>query len=185
MEGKGLKMPTLEAAVKGYLKLQEQGALKNSDLLTIVDFSQSSRKKRLYLLDTKNMQLLENTFVSHAKNSGVDMANDFSNVIGSEKSSLGFYLTKGTYTGKHGMSLRLSGLEKGFNDNAESRAIVVHGADYVNAGRVSSAYMGRSQGCPAVPMDDYRRIISEIKDGTALFIYSPDPTYLNNSDLLS
>lgn len=182
---KGMSKYAFDVAVKGYLTLKEQGKLRNTDLLTIVDLSQSSRKRRFYLIDMENIQLLENTFVAHAKNSGVDMAKEFSNIVGSEKTSLGFYVTKGTYTGKHGLSLRLAGLEKEFNDNAEERAIVVHGADYVNAGRVQSAFMGRSQGCPAVPMDDYVQVINKIKNGSALFIYSPDANYLNRSPLLN
>lgn len=185
LDKKGLSINTLKTAVKGYLNLQEQGALKNNDLLSIVDFSQSSRKKRFYLIDMKNNKLLVNTFVAHGKNSGVDMANNFSNVIGSEKSSLGFYKTKGTYTGKNGFSLRMEGLDKGFNDNAEARAIVVHGADYVNAGRINAAYMGRSQGCPALPRTDYIKVIDLIKDGSVLFIYSQNENYLNSSELLS
>lgn len=181
----GLSKQAFEVAVKGYLFLQEEGKLKNTDLLTIVDISQSSRKKRFYLLDMKNRKLLQNTYVAHAKNSGVDMAKSFSNIIGSKKTSLGFYLTKGTYTGKHGLSLRMEGLEEGFNDNAEARAIVVHGADYVNAGRVNTPYMGRSQGCPAVPMENYLQIINRIKEGSALFIYYPSADYLQNSTVLN
>ena len=185
LDEKGLSRTTLDVALQGYLTLQEQGTLRNDSLLTVIDFSQSSRKKRFYLLDIKNNKLLENTYVAHAKNSGVDMAKSFSNVVGSEKSSLGFYLTKGTYTGKHGLSLKLAGLEEGYNDNAEARAVVVHGADYVNAGRVRSAYMGRSQGCPAVPMQKYVQIINQIKNGSALFIYYPDTKYLNQSEILN
>lgn len=185
LEKKGLSQNTLEVAVKGYLHLQEQGALKNTDLLSIVDFSQSSRKKRFYLLDMKNNKLLVNTYVAHGKNSGLDLANSFSNTIGSEKSSLGFYLTKGTYTGKNGFSLRMEGLDKGFNDNAEARAIVVHGADYVNQGRTNSAYMGRSQGCPALPRADYIKVIDLIKDGSALFVYSLSENYLETSEILN
>ena len=182
---KGLSKNAVDLVVKGFLSLQEQGKLKNEDLLTIVDFSQSSRKKRFYLLDMKNKKLLENTYVAHGKNSGVDMATNFSNTVGSEKSSIGFYVTKGTYTGKNGFSLRMEGLEKGFNDNAEQRAIVVHGADYVNAGRVQSAFMGRSQGCPALPREKYIQVIDQIKNGTAFFIYYPSEKYLKNSTVLN
>lgn len=182
---RGLSNEALQSAVKGYLHLQEQGVLKNDSLLSIVDFSQSSRKKRFYLIDMKNSKLLVNTYVAHGKNSGVDMANNFSNTIGSEKSSLGFYITKETYTGKNGFSLKMAGLDRGFNDNAEARAIVVHGADYVNAGRVSSAYMGRSQGCPALPREDYIKVIDLIKDGSALFVYSGDASYSASSTLLN
>lgn len=182
---KGLGLNALELAVKGYLHLQEQGTIENSDFLSIADFSQSSRKKRFYLIDMKNQKLVVNTYVSHGKNSGLDMANDFSNTPESEKTSLGFYVTKGTYTGKSGYSLKMAGLEKGFNDNAEQRAIVVHGADYVNAGRVQSAFMGRSQGCPALPKGSFRQVINLIKNGSAFFVYYPDTKYLSNSDVLN
>lgn len=182
---KGLSNDVLQSALKGYLHLKEQGNLPNEGLLSIVDFSQSSRKKRFYLLDMKNNKLLVNTYVAHGKNSGVDMANSFSNTVGSEKSSLGFYVTKGTYTGKNGFSLRMAGLDKGYNDNAEARAIVVHGADYVNEGRASSAYMGRSQGCPALPRADYIKVIDLIKDGSVLFVYANDASYLASSTVLN
>lgn len=185
LEDKGLSKEVLDAAVKGFEKLSEEGLVSNQQYLTIVDMSQSSRHKRLYLLDMANHTLAMNTYVSHGKNSGVDMAEKFSNVPESEKSSLGFYVTKDTYSGKHGLSLKLSGLENGFNDNAEKRAIVVHGANYVNEGRVNTAYMGRSQGCPAVPEAQASKIISMIKGGSALFIYYPSQTYLDSSKILN
>jgi hypothetical protein len=182
---KGLGLDALELAVKGYLHLQEQGTIQNSDFLSIADFSQSSRKKRFYLIDMKKQKLMVNTYVAHGKNTGLDMAGDFSNIPESEKSSLGFYVTKGTYTGKNGYSLKMAGLEEGFNDNAEKRAIVVHGADYVNAGRVQSGFMGRSQGCPALSRDSYKQVISLIKDGSVFFVYYPDEKYLSASDILN
>lgn len=185
LDSKGLSNEVLKTALTGYLHLQEQGNITKKGLLSIVDFSQSSRKKRFYLIDVKNSRLLANTYVAHGKNSGVDIASSFSNTIGSEKSSLGFYVTKGTYTGKNGFSLRMAGLDKGFNDNAEARAIVVHGADYVNEGRVNSSYMGRSQGCPALPRADYIKVIDLIKNGSALFVYANDASYVNSSTVLN
>ena len=113
------------------------------------------------------------------------MAQRFSNAFNSEASSLGFYITKGTYNGKHGLSLRLSGQEPGFNDNAEARGVVVHGANYVNAGRVNSDYMGRSQGCPALPENEYAAVISMIKDGSVMFLYHPSENYLDQSAFLN
>lgn len=181
----GLSREALEAAVKGYEKLVAEGTVTNDQYLTIVDFSQSSRKKRFYLLDVKNGELLVNTFVSHGKNSGIDMAERFSNTVNSEQSSLGFYVTGPTYTGKHGLSLRLSGKEEGFNSNAEARGVVVHGANYVNAGRVNSAYMGRSQGCPALPEAEYAKVINIIKDGSVMFVYHPSENYIQNSPILN
>ena len=184
LDNAGLSVNTLELAVKGYLRLQQQGLLKNK-LLSIVDFTQSSRDKRFYLIDIENKKLLENTYVAHGRNSGVDMPTSFSNEDNSEMSSLGFYITKDTYKGKHGYSLKIEGLEPGFNDHAEERSIVMHGANYVNAARAQSNYMGRSQGCPALPVKDYKRIINEVKDGSALFLYYPDQNYLNNSQVLN
>jgi len=181
----GLSKEAVAYAVRGYEKLVDSGLVNNEQYLTIVDFSQSSRNKRFYILDMENNKLVWNTYVAHGKNSGVDMAKSFSNAFNSEKSSLGFYVTKSTYSGKHGLSLRISGLERGFNDNAEARGVVVHGAPYVNAGRVQSDYMGRSQGCPALPENDYAKVINIIKGGTVLFVYSPSDNYLQSSTLLN
>lgn len=185
LSAKGLSKEVLDHAIKGYQKLVSEGSVQNSRYLTLVDLSQSSRRKRMYIVDLENYQLVVNTFVSHGKNSGLDRAERFSNIPESEKSSLGFYVTKQTYSGKHGLSLKLAGLEDGFNDNAESRAIVLHGAEYVNKGRVNSGYMGRSQGCPAVPQAEASRIINLIKGGTALFIYHPTSSYVNGSKILN
>jgi hypothetical protein len=181
----GLSMDAVDYAVKGYQKLVQQGSVTNSRFLTIVDFSQSSRNKRFYILDMQNHKLVWNTYVAHGKNSGVDMAEHFSNKPNSEASSLGFYVTKSTYTGKHGMSLRISGMDEGFNDNAEARGVVVHGAAYVNAGRVHSDYMGRSQGCPALPENEYAQVINIIKGGSVMFLYYPSDEYLQSSSLLN
>ena len=181
----GLSKQTLELAMKGYEKLVNQGSVNKDQYLTIVDFSQISRKKRFYIIDVKNRELVWNTFVSHGKNSGLDSAARFSNAFNSEASSLGFYVTKTTYTGKHGKSLRISGMEEGFNNNAEARGVVVHGAEYVTPARVNSAYMGRSQGCPALPQNEYAKVIDIIKDGSVMFIYSPAQEYLQDSPILN
>jgi hypothetical protein len=181
----GLSMQALDYAVKGYQKLVDEGAVTNDQYLTIVDFSQSSRSKRFYILDMKNHKLAWNTYVAHGKNSGVDMAEHFSNQPNSEASSLGFYVTKSTYSGKHGLSLRISGMEDGFNDNAEARGVVVHGAPYVNASRAHSEYMGRSQGCPALPENEYAQVINIIKGGSVMFLYYPSDDYLQSSTLLN
>lgn len=181
----GLSEEAMNAAVAGYEKLVEEGVVQNTQYLSIVDLSQSSRNKRFYLIDVKNYKLALNTFVAHGKNSGIDEAVRFSNRPESEESSLGFYVTKETYRGKHGLSLKLAGLEDGFNDNAESRAIVVHGANYVNPARVNFAYMGRSQGCPALPQSVAPKVINLIKGGSALFVYNPNERYLNESKILN
>jgi hypothetical protein len=185
LEAKGLSAKAFEYAYEGYQNLCAENRLNNDQFLTIVDFSQSSRSKRFYLVDVKNCKLVLNTYVAHGKNSGVDQAAKFSNVPESNQSSLGFYVTKNTYTGKHGLSLRLAGMEAGFNDKAEARAIVVHGAEYVNSGRVNSAYMGRSQGCPALPEDVSAKVIDLIKDGSAMFLYYPSTEYLSSSRVIN
>lgn len=181
----GLSKQALEYAVKGYERLVDSGLVSNDRYLTIVDLSQSSRNKRFYILDMKTDSLAWNTYVAHGRNSGVDMAEHFSNRPNSDESSLGFYLTKSTYRGKHGLSLRICGLEQGFNDNAEERGVVVHGAPYVSPARVNSSYMGRSQGCPALPENEYAQVINIIKDGSVLFVYNPSPDYLQSSTLLN
>ncbi len=181
----GLSPVALQYAYKGYQYLLDKGAVPNSNILTVVDFSQSSRKKRLYILDVKNFKVLVNTYVSHGKNTGIDMAKKFSNIPESLQSSLGFYVTKNTYFGKHGLSLRLEGKERGFNDQAEARAIVVHGADYIGENRKNAAYMGRSFGCPAVPRAESDKVINTIKEGTTLFIYHPSASYLHGSKILN
>lgn len=181
----GLSAEALQYAYKGYMNLLAQGAVKNADVLTVCDFSQPSSKKRMYIIDVKNFKVLLNTYVAHGKNSGFDKAEHFSNKIESLQSSLGFYVTKTTYTGKHGLSLRLDGQDRGFNDNAEARAVVVHGAEYIGDQRRSAGYMGRSFGCPAVPQQQVSKVINYIKNGTCLFIYHPSVAYLHGSKVLN
>jgi hypothetical protein len=185
LEKIGLTKEAMLYAYLGHQNLVKKGQVNNSDILTICDFSQSSSKKRMYIVDVKNFKVLMNTYVAHGKNSGLTHAKSFSNVHESLQSSMGFYVTKQTYTGKHGLSLRLDGKDRGFNDNAESRAVVVHGADYIGEHRLGSAYMGRSFGCPAVPQAQSAKVINLIKDGTTLFIYYPSQKYLNGSNVLN
>jgi hypothetical protein len=181
----GLSPEAMQYAYKGYQYLTKKGLLPNDDLLTICDFSQKSNKKRMYIIDMKNEDVVMNTWVAHGKNSGIEYATKFSNKPESLQSSLGFYVTKGTYFGKHGLSLRVAGLDKGFNDKAESRAIVIHGAEYIGANRYHSAFMGRSFGCPAVPTEVAPKVINTIKNGTCLFIYHPSKSYLHGSRILN
>lgn len=181
----GLSRETLKYAIRGYEKLIKEGVVGNQQYLSIADLSQSSRKKRFYVLDLLHKQLVLNTFVAHGRNSGVDEAENFSNDPNSNESSLGFYKTDETYVGKHGLSLRLDGLEQGFNDKAFARGIVVHAADYVNEGRTSSAYMGRSQGCPALPREVAPKVINMIKGGSVLFVFHPTASYLQASSLIN
>jgi hypothetical protein len=181
----GLSLEALEYAYKGYEYLLAKGELKNSDILTVCDFSQSSFKKRMYIIDVKKFKVLVNTYVAHGKNTGLQFAKDFSNKPESLQSSLGFYVTKSTYSGKHGLSLRLDGKEPGFNHLAEQRAIVVHGADYIGSHRLGSSYMGRSFGCPAVPQAEASKVINAIKDGSCLFIFHPSAKYLKGSKIIN
>jgi hypothetical protein len=181
----GLTREALIYAYKGQQYLAQNGVVSNPSVLTVCDFSQPSSNKRMYIIDIKNFHVLLNTYVAHGRNSGLNFAQHFSNSPESLESSLGFYITKNTYFGKHGLSLKIAGLEKGFNDNAESRAIVIHGAPYIGDGRASSAYMGRSFGCPAVPQELAPKVVDLIKDGTCLFIYSPNQRYLHGSKILN
>ncbi|HEY9257313.1 murein L,D-transpeptidase catalytic domain family protein [Chitinophaga sp.] len=182
----GLSREAFENALKGYQHLEESGRIKNPDVISIIDFSLPSTKKRLFVIDLKNKLLLFNTLVSHGRNSGKDIASTFSNQMNSFKSSLGFYITGNTYTGEHGYSLRLEGEEAGINGNALSRGIVMHSANYVNEslGKVQG-YIGRSLGCPAIPENIHRKVIECIRNGTCLFLYSPDKYYSAHTKILS
>lgn len=134
----------------------------------------------------RHKKLLFSSLVSHGKNSGGNYATSFSNENGSLKSSLGFFLTENTYQGKNGYSLVLNGLEKGINDRAKERAIVIHGAAYSNPSVIaSSGRLGRSFGCPALPQAVSKPIINTIKGGSLLFIYANNQNYLAYSPILS
>jgi len=181
----GLSKQAFDYAVKGFDQLVEAGKLANDRIISICDFSLPSSKKRLFVIDLNNYKVLFNTYVAHGRNSGTSMANNFSNTPESNKSSLGFYETLGTYIGSNGYSLRLEGLEPGINDNANSRAIVIHGADYVSEGLIKSmGYLGRSFGCPSLPKHLNKPIIDKIKGGSCLFIYSADKSYFSKSKIL-
>jgi len=182
----GLSEDAFQYAVKGYEQLRDQGKLTNQKVLTIIDFTKPSYEKRLFILDVVNYKLLFNTYVAHGRNTGTEYANKFSNTPESFQSSLGFYITTGTYNGKNGFSLQLNGVERGINHLAEERAIVMHGAPYVSEGYIKSrGYIGRSHGCPALPEKLNKPIIEKIKNGSCLFIYSNDKNYLNRSKILN
>jgi hypothetical protein len=179
LEGK-LDFQIFENAIKS-LDEMEYG---NEDIVSIIDFSKPSIEKRLFILDLKNQKLLHHTYVAHGKNTGANVATSFSNRKGSNQSSLGLYRTGESYQGKHGYSLRLDGLEKGFNDNARSRAVVIHSAWYVSEDFINKhGRLGRSFGCPALPVDVSKEIIDLIKGGSCLYIYADDTNYLENSIL--
>ncbi|HLW20125.1 MAG TPA: murein L,D-transpeptidase catalytic domain family protein [Cyclobacteriaceae bacterium] len=176
----------VQFAIAGYMNLLEEGKISSGSPLSIIDFSLPSSKERLWIIDLEEGKLLHHSLVSHGRNSGDLMAKKFSNVNSSFMSSLGFYVTGETYQGKHGYSLRLDGVEKGFNDLARERAIVIHGADYANRDFVkSTGRLGRSLGCPALPMGLHKEIINTIKGGSCLFIYGNDDNYLNKSPLIN
>jgi len=182
----GMNQAVFNSAIQGLHKLDEKGVIHNDEIITIVDFSQPSTQKRLYVLDLENKRVLFNTLVAHGRNSGTLWTKSFSNDPSSLKSSPGFYVTEDTYVGGNGYSLRLNGLEKNINDNALQRAIVMHGAPYVDQSAINSlGFLGRSWGCPAVPMSKHKAIINTIKGGTCLFIYSPDDNYLQKSTVLN
>jgi len=182
----GLSREAFEYAYIGYLRLLEQHRIQKSNVLTICDFSQSSRNRRLYVVDLESRQILLNTYVAHGRRSGGEFARSFSNRRSSHKSSLGFYVTEMTYTGKHGMALKMHGLEKGFNDKADRRNIVIHGSKYLGEDYLkSNRFSGRSFGCPAVPKDDVQELIEDLKGGSCFFIYHPTKKYLNESKLLN
>lgn len=182
----GLPEEAFNYAWKGYDRLAAENKIKRSRYLTICDFSQSSKNKRLYIIDVEEEKLVTNTYVAHGKNSGGEFAKKFSNIPESLQSSLGFYITAQTYTGEHGLSLRINGVDPGYNNKAFERNIVIHGAEYVDAARSKAGIMmGRSFGCPAVPQNESREIINTIKNGTCLFIYHPDRNYLLHSKILN
>ena len=175
-----------EKAVTGYYKLKRSEQLGDKNLLTIIDFSLSSKKRRLWIIDLQKKTILEHSLVAHGKNTGEEFAGQFSNKPKSYKSSLGFYITGETYNGKHGLSLYLHGVEEGINDNALSRSIVVHGAKYVSFDFINKyGRLGRSFGCPALPLTKHKKIIPLIANKTCLFIYSPNDYYLENSKLIN
>lgn len=173
LDEKGLSRDAFHYAIYGFKKLQEKGQLQNDSILTVVDFDQPSYKKRMYVIDVRNLKILFHTLVAHGKNTGKEIAQFFSNRKESHQSSLGFYLTDVTYYGSKGYSLKLKGLEKGVNDNAMRRAIVVHGAPYVSESYIDEqGYIGRSLGCPAVPAELSKPIIQTIKNGSCFFVYN-------------
>jgi len=181
----GLSQQAFQYAMQGFDYLSKAGKIANDKVISIVDFSQPSSKKRLFVIDLEQYKVVFNTYVAHGMNSGKEYAEQFSNRPESNQSSLGFYETMDTYNGKNGYSLHLQGLEKGINDNADNRAIVMHGAEYVSEETIQSlGYLGRSWGCPAIPEKLHKPIINKIKNGTCLFIYSPNKNYFIHSQIL-
>jgi hypothetical protein len=181
----GLKQEVFDTAIKGWITLNKSQSLTKPGVISIADLSQSSNTKRLYVIDILSKKIIFNTYVAHGRNSGQEFATSFSNESSSFKSSLGFYITENTYTGAHGFSLKLNGLEKGINDEAKERGIVMHGAPYVSESFINqNGRLGRSLGCPAVPQELCKSIVDSIKGGSCFFIFYPDKYYLVKSKLL-
>ncbi len=181
----GLARMAYDYAMVGFYKLKSKGLISNDQILSIVDFTLPSTKKRLFVIDIKNYKLLFVTYVAHGKNTGLDKALYFSNEPESNKSSLGFYTTRATYSGAHGYSMRLDGHEVGFNNNANSRDIVVHSADYVSEDIAKAqGRIGRSLGCPALSPKINKAVIDKIKNGSCLFVYGQDNKYITDSKFL-
>lgn len=182
----GLDEVVFDKAIIGLNNLLLKGKLIRNNVISIIDFSQSSNSKRLYIIDLKNEQVILNTYVAHGRNSGEEFANQFSNEENSFQSSLGFYVTDKTYRGNHGISLRLKGIEAGINDGAEQRGIVIHGASYVTQDFIKkNGRLGRSLGCPAVSEEMCLPVINATKNGTCIFIYKSDKFYSENSEMIN
>lgn len=178
---KVLKYDVFELAMQGFNNLE----FSNRNIISIIDFSLPSTDKRMYVIDLIDKKLLYHTIVSHGRNTGENYAVNFSNKHGSFQSSLGFYRTENTYMGGNGYSLVINGLEKGINDQAKSRAVVIHGADYCSESIIqSTGRLGRSYGCPALPRALNRPIVNTIKNGTMLFIYADNKQYFAQSKFI-
>jgi hypothetical protein len=176
----GLALDAASCAVR-------RGVLPSLGILTVIDYTRPSTEPRLWVLDVPQRRLLHRELVAHGRGSGELYATRFSNEPGSKASSLGLFVTADAYEGVHGRSLRLHGVEPGINDQAYDRAVVVHGADYVSldfAAEAGQGRIGRSHGCPALPVACAARVIDTIQGGTPLFAYSSDPTWLSTSSFL-
>jgi hypothetical protein len=186
LEKEGLSREAFEYAWRGFHNLVKRGSLRKKAVLSIADFSQSSAEKRMYVIDIRHKRLLYRTYVAHGQNSGAEYADSFSNEPESFKSSLGFYITRTTYIGRNGLSLRLDGVDNGFNDKAMKRNIVLHGCSYVGDRYLESfGATGTSLGCPALPAAVSLPIIQRVKNGSCLFIYHPTEDYLDHSTVIN
>lgn len=184
------KSPNLDPKVVKLALLAYKNAVKkgitHSKLLTIVDYSKPSKEPRFWVLNLDTHEVLYHELVAHGKYTGMDTADSFSNAPKSRKSSLGLFITEDTYTGKHGYSLRINGLEKGFNDHAKARDIVIHSSNYVNQLYAKTkGRIGRSFGCLALDPLVSTKIINLIKNGTLIFAYHPSTDWLRHSQFLN
>ena len=182
--------PTLNKDVLNHAVAAMQCAVNHgappSQRLAVIDFSLPSSDRRLWIFDLTNRRLILQDWVAHGQGSGDNLANRFSNIEGSHQSSIGLFRTQETYSGRHGYSLRLDGLEKGFNDQARSRAIVIHPAEYVDTSWIKrQGRIGRSQGCPAVRPEVARQVVDSLKGGQFMFSWYPDQNWLEASAYLN
>jgi hypothetical protein len=176
-----LNKKVLKYALTAYKQAAKHGDVKKS-VLTVIDYSLPSSKQRMWIFDVNKEKLLYHTYVAHGQNSGMNVPHHFSNQSSSKATSLGTFVTKDTYMGSKGLSLNLKGLEKGFNDNAYNRRVVVHGAWYVEPTFIKqTGRAGRSWGCPSVGASMAKPVINAIKGGSVLFAYYPDSNYFSHS----
>jgi hypothetical protein len=181
-----LEPTVLERALTAYRCAMRTNIVERPGLLTLIDYAKPSTEPRLWVLDVDRGRVLYEELVAHGRNTGEKFATAFSNVPESRQSSLGVFLTGATYVGKHGLSLRLDGLEQGVNDKARDRAIVMHGADYVSEQFVSrQGRLGRSWGCPAVRREIAKPLIRLLSGGSLLFAHYPDRKWLESSAFLN
>jgi hypothetical protein len=184
--GGGIAPALFSLALEAAGKAVARGDAADPGTLTVIDFSKPSTEKRLWVFDVRSHALLFHEYVAHGRGSGENLPTQFSNLPESNRSSLGLFRTGEAYIGKHGYSMRLDGLERGINDRARERAIVVHGADYVNAATAwAQGRLGRSLGCPAVRPEIATPLIKAVKDGGLLFAYYPEHAWLASSSFLN
>jgi hypothetical protein len=184
LKGMHLDKNLFTKALIGFYNIKNSDNPLKKEVISIVDFEKPSTEKRLWVIDLKARKVLFYTLVAHGKNSGDNFTVNFSDLPNSNMSSLGFYLTRNTYQGKHGLSLIIDGLDKSYNHNAKARSIVIHGADYVSEDFIKcTGRLGRSHGCPAVPASLHKQIITAVEGGSVLFLYHPSKKY--NSDFLN
>jgi hypothetical protein len=179
--------PTVLAlAIKAVTCATTSGDIEPPRTLTLIDYSKPSTEPRLWVLDLKNGETLFSELVAHGKNTGDNLATEFSDALNSHQSSLGLFVARDSYVGSNGYSLRLDGLEPGFNGRARERAIVMHGAPYVDGAMAAKqGRLGRSWGCPAIREAVARNIIDTVRGGGVIFSYYPDDTWLQSSRFLN